>query len=255
MDVTGFAIEAIPHDDLPGFGPGLNPNGNFVVSEVEVGWRHEGKDEKERRIGIAAVEADYNQQDFDVSRTLNGKYERDDQGWAIQGAQRRPHTARFRLSEPLSAHQAGRIIVRIYCQYGNGDFPLACFRLWVTDSARPLAAGIHENVATVVLLPREQRAEDQMTLLHDYFMSNDLKSLKLRQFLALQRRPLPPDTKLLDLQRALELSTLPVEDDPTIVRLRQDVEHSAAQVTNRRLTAAQDLVWALINSTQFLFNH
>ena len=37
--------------------------------------------------------------------------------------------------------------------------------------------------------------------------------------------------------------------------LRKDVEMSIQQSVSRRLTAAQDVTWALINSPAFLFNH
>ena len=43
--------------------------------------------------------------------------------------------------------------------------------------------------------------------------------------------------------------------DPRLVQLRHDVEMSIQQAATRRLTAAQDIAWALINSPAFLFNH
>jgi hypothetical protein len=47
----------------------------------------------------------------------------------------------------------------------------------------------------------------------------------------------------------------PIVLDPKLVQLRRDTDLSAVQLGNKRLTAAQDLAWALINSPAFLFNY
>jgi hypothetical protein len=57
------------------------------------------------------------------------------------------------------------------------------------------------------------------------------------------------------LAAAIGVAERPVVDDPAIVRLRADVEASTRQVADTRLTAIQDLAWALINSPAFFFNH
>jgi hypothetical protein len=56
------------------------------------------------------------------------------------------------------------------------------------------------------------------------------------------------ETKHTDSQKAISL-------DPKLVQLRRDAGLSQTQLGNKRLTAAQDLAWALINSPAFLFNH
>jgi hypothetical protein len=68
-------------------------------------------------------------------------------------------------------------------------------------------------------------------------------------------KPLPPDPKLVELQNYLAGVSRPVPEDLKLVQLRQDVEISTKQLENKRLTAVQDLAWALINSPAFLFNH
>ena len=66
---------------------------------------------------------------------------------------------------------------------------------------------------------------------------------------------IPADKKLDELQKALKYAETPIEEDPRLIRFRKDVEMSAGQAKNPRLTAAQDLTWALINNPAFLFNH
>ena len=52
-----------------------------------------------------------------------------------------------------------------------------------------------------------------------------------------------------------ETTLLDREDDALLLQLRTDLEQSKSQLANPRLTAVQDLTWALINSPAFLFNH
>jgi hypothetical protein len=66
---------------------------------------------------------------------------------------------------------------------------------------------------------------------------------------------LTPDPILKMLRDQLEIVRQPVQLDPGLNRLRRDVEMSVQQSAVRRLTAAQDITWALINSPAFLFNH
>ena len=46
----------------------------------------------------------------------------------------------------------------------------------------------------------------------------------------------------------------PLPADPRLDRLKRAVELSQKQLENERLTAAQDIAWALINTPSFLFN-
>jgi hypothetical protein len=72
--------------------------------------------------------------------------------------------------------------------------------------------------------------------------------------LDLAKQPLPLDPKLKELRDTLTLVSRPIPPDDRLEQLRKDFAASQQQLTNRRLTGAQDVVWALINSPAFLFN-
>ncbi len=73
--------------------------------------------------------------------------------------------------------------------------------------------------------------------------------------LAQSRLPLPTDPGIVERRATLAKAEEPIKLDPKLVQLRQDAEQSKRQIANKRLTGAQDLVWALINNPAFLFNH
>jgi hypothetical protein len=76
----------------------------------------------------------------------------------------------------------------------------------------------------------------------------------LKGALAEAEKPRPQDPKLVELKAVLDDANKPLPEDPQLARLQRAVKLSEEQLKNERLTAAQDLVWALINSPAFLFN-
>ncbi|MFO0940346.1 MAG: hypothetical protein U0930_06210 [Pirellulales bacterium] len=101
---------------------------------------------------------------------------------------------------------------------------------------------------------KNAKAENIKTLLA-YVEKSDAKWSQLRGNLATAQAPVPPDEPLVALQKQIAELEKPTVDDAKLVQLRADFGASSQQVTNRRLTIAQDLAWALINSPAFLFNH
>ena len=72
--------------------------------------------------------------------------------------------------------------------------------------------------------------------------------------LADARKPLKVNPEITNLRQKLARVSKPVPSDAALEQLKRDFEFSKTQVENARLTAAQDLTWALINSPSFLFN-
>ena len=112
-----------------------------------------------------------------------------------------------------------------------------------------------ENVVQAARASAGQRTAEQSSAILNYYKTTDAEFWKRKQALAKVSEPLPIDPKLDELQKNLKKAEEPIRLDPYLVQLREDAQTSSKQRENKRLTVVQDLAWALINSSGFLFNH
>jgi hypothetical protein len=89
----------------------------------------------------------------------------------------------------------------------------------------------------------------------DYLRAASPELIALRNAVQKETQALPEDDQVLTLNKRIERLNAPLPDDSRLIRLRADLKESELQSVSARLTAAQDLAWALINSPAFLFNH
>jgi len=253
--ITAIKLEALPDDRLPSNGPGLAPDGNFVLSEFVVSASPADAKRAKRagvQIALRNPVADFEQDKFRVADAL--KKGNRDRGWAVspEGGQR--HEAVFTFDKPVDFEGGALLNVQLTHFFQNGKYNLGRFRLWVT-TAPVVRFGAPAVVAAACKLPADKRSPEQKALLTAHFLEQAREYQAQKKVLAAAKRPLPADAPRLALEAKLVEAEKPIQLDPKLVQLRRDAGLSKQQLENRRLTAAQDLAWALINSPAFLFNH
>ncbi len=250
--ITGFLLEVLPHETLPAYGPG-RVGGNFVLTEISLRWGDKAGRRNQADAKLADARADYSQNNFDVKTAINGKAEGGQDGWAVSNRFGEPHYARFALGEPIGAAAGATLTFLLQHQFRDG-FQIGRFRLWVTTSSAPLELGLPEDVLAAINVPATERSPAQRATLDAYQRATDVGLHKKAQALAKAKLPVPEDAQLKKLKAALADAELPVPLDPKLAQLRADAALSERQSAAHRLTGAQDLAWALINSPAFLFN-
>ena len=68
------------------------------------------------------------------------------------------------------------------------------------------------------------------------------------------KKPRPADPKIAELEANIKEAEKPIPQDYKLAQLRKDAALSEQQKSQKRLTAAQDIAWAIINTPSFLFN-
>jgi WD40 repeat protein/mono/diheme cytochrome c family protein len=249
-NVSGLRIEALADGRSPAKGPGRAPNGNFVLSQLVVDWHPLKEPKKKSRIKLENAQADYSQGGYEVQSAIGDSADR---GWAVDGSEGRSHTAVFETREYIAP---GILTIRMVQNFPDGQHTLGRFRISVTNSTRPITLDAQpQNIAEILMVAADKRTARQKAELLGYYRKTDSEWKRRSEALAMAKQPLPADPKLTQLRQALSEASRPVPADATLERLKSDVQQSAKQLQTVRLTFAQDLAWALINSPAFLFNH
>jgi hypothetical protein len=250
--MTGLLLEVLPSADEPGFGPG-RAGGNFVLGELTV-KEAEYRGNPQTEVEFADAIADHSQAKFDVKQAIDGKKNDGNNGWAISPQPGVPHYAAFSFKKPVGDDKGTRLRIEMNMPR-TGKFTIARFRLWATTSAKPLNIGLPLAVAEALKKPADTRGDDEKAAIAAYWKEADPALLKLQLAWGKNKLPLAIDPGVLQRRETLAKAELPIKLDPKLVQLRQDSTESNSQLVNKRLTAAQDLTWALVNNPAFLFNH
>jgi hypothetical protein len=136
-------------------------------------------------------------------------------GWAVSPEFGKQHTAVFETAEGSENEAGANHTFTFSQQFQDGTHTLGRFRLLVTSSPRPIRLDSRPNeLAAIVAIEPEKRTAEQQQKLADAYRASDSE----------------------------------------YQRLKSEVAAAEAERANRRLYGVQDLAWALINSSAFLFN-
>jgi len=253
QNITAIRLEALSDSRLPSRGPGLSDNGNFVLNELQVTAVSKADPKMKKELAFTKPMHDYAQQTFSTAALFDKNLDRGN-GWAVHPATGVTHWATFETSEPVGFNGGTELQITMVQRFGQRH-NLGRFRISVAVAKKEVGVSLPEEFRVTLDTPQRLRTKPQNDALARYFRTIDSDGQKLQAALAEAQKPVPPDAELESLRKKLEMAKIPIMDDPKLVQLREDVKQSATQRANKRLTVAQDLTWALINSPAFLFNH
>jgi hypothetical protein len=252
--IVGLRLEVLTDSRLPQKGPGRAADGNFVLNEFELAAAPKADPKQAKPVKLANPMADFSQDNLGIAQAIDGSFNDPGNGWAIYPATGAIHWATFETTEPLGAPGGTILTFKLHHKYNNA-WTLGRFRLSVTRGAKPIGLSLPEDFRSVLATVSDVRTEAQKTLLATYHRAVDLELRKKIEAVSASKLPSPLDPRLKALRDQLQFVQQPLQPEPALVRLRHDLEMSVQQAALRRLTATQDISWALINSPAFLFNH
>jgi hypothetical protein len=251
--ITGVRLELLADDKLPKKGPGRNDDGNFVLTEfaLKAIATGEGQGRKTTKVAFAEAKADFSQKDFDAKKAIDGKI--DNSGWGSHPKVGTDRTAIFIPKETFGAEGGSRLTFTLNQNYNSKKHAIGKFRLLVTTDEK-VEIGPPSDIGAILVLAGDKRSDEQRKRITGYFKSADKDFAAKTKELAEAKKPRPVDPKLKGFKATLAKAEQPLTIDPKLAELRRAKDLSEKQQGTIRLTAAQDIAWALINSPAFLFN-
>jgi hypothetical protein len=194
---VGLRVEALPHDALPGRGPGRAEDGGFVLTEVVAVIRR--LDHTTNVISFNLARADFEQsQDtgttsgatWGAASVIGGHTKSDSLGWAILPQTNQAHQLVLGLSTPLTLSAGETLALEL--KQNHPDHALGHFRIGVTTNSDSLQAPLRfpppAEITAILLVPADHRNEKQKEQLFAHFKGVAPETAEARKQLADARK-------------------------------------------------------------------
>jgi hypothetical protein len=180
LGVTGFRIEALTWDKLPGNGPGRGKDGSFVLTEFTV------TDGDGNPVEIADATATW-ETPQPAALTAIDPGATGPRGWVVRGMSGVPQAIYFSLAQPLDATAGQRFTLILRQTSGNNEV-LGRFRIAVTvepsATQAPKTMAPPKEIAEILKRPDSERTEEQRNQLAAYYRRVAPELAQLRHELA-----------------------------------------------------------------------
>ena len=196
-EVVGLRVETLPHDTLPGRGPGRAEDGGFVLTEVVATIRR--LDLTTNLISFNLARADFVQGQatgttsdpaWSAASVIGRHLQGDAIGWAILPQTNQAHQLVLGLSAPVTLQPGDSLSLEL--KQNHPDYALGHFRIGVTTNTEALQGPLRfpppAEIAALLLIPAEQRNEKQKEQLFTHFKSVAPETAEARQQLADARK-------------------------------------------------------------------
>ena len=209
---------------------------------------------KQEKLALENAKAEFSQDNYPVASAIDGKRDDTNNGWAIAPQMAKNHTATFEVKG--QAENNGRRLLRFDLdqQFKGNRWSIGRFRISITNSPKPINFGLPGNITGILAKAEDTRNAQDKVELTKYYRENNSDLKNLVQTVAEAKKPRERDPKLAELEGKIAVAESPLPVDATLEQLRKDIALSEQQKNQKRLTGAQDIAWAIINTPAFLFN-
>ena len=195
--IVALRIEALPHNSLPGKGPGRAADGNFVLTEAIAKILR--TDQSTNYISFSSVRTDFEQTQnsegnsnlvVGAAAVIDGDVRDAAAGWAIWPQTNQTHQLVLGLTQPVDVRDGETLVLEL--KQNHSGQTLGHFRVGVTTNAEALQGPLRfppaKEIADLLVIAVDKRDDQQQEKLLAHFKSIAPETAEVRNQLAEARK-------------------------------------------------------------------